>query len=151
MGHEKLNRSLEWMFDFTKLHKVNENLDPNNPVIPVVVQDANTLEVLIVAYANKKAVIHSFESGNATFWSTSRNELWEKGKTSGNTLKLKEVRVNCDQNSLVYLVEPAKGGACHVSDTNGDAIRTCYYRRVIYKKDEDNGSFKLETLEDVDL
>ncbi len=151
MGHEKLNKSLDWMFDFTKLHKVSAKLDPNNPVIPVVVQDADTLEVLIVAYANKQALEHSYKTGNATFWSTSRNELWEKGKTSGNTLKLKEVRVNCDQNSLLYLVSPAAGGACHVKDTNGEAIRTCYYRKVLYQGEEEKPQFRLKSLNDVEL
>jgi phosphoribosyl-AMP cyclohydrolase len=66
----------------------------------------------------------------ATFWSTSRNELWIKGKTSGDFLKLLEVRINCEQNSLLYLVEPAGKGACHTKNTAGIARSGCYYRRL---------------------
>ena len=147
--HIKINKSLDWVFDFSKLQKVSEKLDPKNPVIPVVVQDNTTKEVLIVAYANEQALLHSYKSGNATFWSTSRNELWEKGRTSGNTLKLIEVRVNCDQNSLLYLVEPQKGGACHVIDSHGDAINSCYYRTVLKKEDSDE--IQLQALDGIDL
>ena len=149
VDHTKLNKSLDWMFDFSKLQKVSEKLDPNNPVIPVVVQDNTTKEVLIVAYANEKALLHSYKSGNATFWSTSRNELWEKGATSGNALRLIEVRVNCDQNSLLYLVEPQKGGACHVNDAHGDAIASCYYRTVL--KNDDSEKIELKALNGIDL
>ena len=153
--HDKLNNGLEWMFDFTKLHKVSKNIDSNNPVIPVVVQDATTKEVLIIAYANDKALMHTIKTGNSTFWSTSRNELWEKGKTSGDVLKIKEIRVNCDQNSLLYLVAPVSEGACHVDDKNGKALRTCYYRRiknieVSDTKKEDTLTLTLEFLDNID-
>jgi phosphoribosyl-AMP cyclohydrolase len=107
-----------------------------NPVVPVVVQDVNSKEVLIVAYVNEQALMHSLENGIATFWSTSRNELWIKGKTSGDILNLKEVRVNCEQNSLLYLVEPAKEGACHVKDGSGKALRSCYYRKLTFDSKE---------------
>jgi phosphoribosyl-AMP cyclohydrolase len=63
-------------------------------------------------------------------WSTSRNELWHKGATSGDTLDLVEVRVNCEQNSLLYRVRPSTGGACHTKDADGKARPACYYRRV---------------------
>ncbi|MDP2736519.1 MAG: phosphoribosyl-AMP cyclohydrolase [bacterium] len=67
----------------------------------------------------------------AAFWSTSRNELWIKGLTSGSTLKLIEVRVNCDQNSLLFLVESVNGaGACHTKDGNGYRAG-CYYRKML--------------------
>jgi phosphoribosyl-AMP cyclohydrolase len=60
----------------------------------------------------------------------SRNELWIKGATSGNTLELIDVRVNCEQNSLLYLVRLTKGGACHTKDADGQARSGCYYRRI---------------------
>ena len=63
------------------------------------------------------------------FWSTSRNELWEKGKTSGETFDLVEVRVNCEQNSLLYIVRPRRGAICHTKNKAGQP-RNCYYRRL---------------------
>ena len=66
----------------------------------------------------------------ATFWSTSRNELWIKGKTSGDYLELIEVRVNCEQNSLLYLVKPVGKGACHTKNEDGTPRRGCYYRVI---------------------
>ena len=61
-------------------------------------------------------------------WSTSRNELWRKGATSGDVLDLIDVRVNCEQNSVLYRVIPRKGGVCHTKDATGQARQTCYYR-----------------------
>jgi phosphoribosyl-AMP cyclohydrolase len=143
-GNDELERSGTWKFDFAKLFQISQKLDQKNPVVPVVVQDVNTKDVLIVAYANKLALETTFETGMATFWSTSRNELWIKGKSSGDVLKIKDVRVNCEQNSLLYLVEPAKGGACHVQDKAGKSMTTCYYRRVT--RDVTSKTFNLETL-----
>lgn len=112
--------------DFNKLKKVAAG----TPVVPVCVQDADTLEVLIVAYANDAALTHTLESGIATFWSTSRHELWIKGATSGDTLKIVEVRVNCEQNSLLYRVRPQGKGACHTKWPDGRTRASCYYRRI---------------------
>jgi phosphoribosyl-AMP cyclohydrolase len=148
-GNDELERSGTWKFDFAKLFQISQKLDPKNPVVPVVVQDVNTKDVLIVAYANKLALETTFETGMATFWSTSRNELWIKGKSSGDVLKIKDVRVNCEQNSLLYLVEPAKGGACHVQDKTGKSMTTCYYRRVT--RDAKSKAFKLDILPGFDV
>jgi phosphoribosyl-AMP cyclohydrolase len=112
--------------DFTKLQKIAKT---GLPVLPVVVQDAESRDVLLVAYTNQEAFDHSLKTGIATFWSTSRNELWIKGKTSGDTLHLVDVRVNCEQNSLLYLVRMA-GGVCHTKDANGKTRKTCYYRSL---------------------
>ena len=70
------------------------------------------------------------KTGLATYWSRSRNCLWTKGLTSGDTLKIQEIRINCEQNSLVYLVEMQGAGACHVKNDNGKAYPTCYYRKI---------------------
>ena len=122
-----LENGSEILIDFEKLRKVAQSPDP---VVPVIVQDAKTKEVLILAYANEKALRHTLESGLATFWSTSRNELWIKGKTSGDELKIVEVRVNCEQNSLLYLVQMVGRGSCHVKDAVGKTRFGCYYRRI---------------------
>ena len=113
--------------DFAKLSKIGMN---GHMVIPVVVQDATSKEVLIVAYANDEAVAETFRLGEAVLYSTSRNELWHKGATSGDVLKVEEVRINCEQNSLLYLVTPKGQGACHTKDAAGKSRSSCYYRTV---------------------
>jgi phosphoribosyl-AMP cyclohydrolase len=113
--------------DFRKLHKVAAC---GQDLVPVAVQDAETREVLILAYANKQALDYTVENRIAAFWSTSRNELWVKGATSGDMLDLVEIRVNCEQNSLLYPVRPRGKGACHTKDDRGTPRRTCYYRKL---------------------
>lgn len=113
--------------DFTKLRKV-ASCDAD--VILAIAQDVQTGEVLIVGYANQLALDTARECGMATFWSTSRNELWIKGKTSGDYLEIKEIRVNCEQNSILYRVIPAGKGACHTKNELGVARTGCYYRTI---------------------
>ena len=96
------------------------------------VQNADTREVILVAYANQQALDKSIETRTAVFWSTSRNELWEKGKTSGETFELLNVYVNCEQNSLVYEVRPRRGDICHTKNKDGNP-RNCYYRRLDFE------------------
>lgn len=124
---KELENGSALMLDFNKLSKV---ASCGSEVMPVGVQNAKTGEFLIIAYANEEALQHTLKTGNATFWSTSRNVLWEKGATSGDVLKIVEIRVNCEQNSLLYLVEPQGLGACHVKDENGKAFDSCYYRKL---------------------
>ncbi len=112
--------------DFAKLASVAAT---GAQVVPVAVQDADSREVILVAYANELALRHTIESGNATFWSTSRNELWEKGATSGETFAILEIRVNCEQNSLLYVVRPRRGKICHTKNSAGEP-RNCYYRQL---------------------
>src|SRR5215831_6979715 len=113
--------------DFGKLRKVAES---NQKVVPVVLQQADTREVLFVGYANELALQETLKTRRAVLWSTSRNELWRKGDTSGDVLDLVEVRVNCEQNSLLYCVRPRQGGVCHTQDATGRTRETCYYRRL---------------------
>jgi len=122
-----LEEGNELQLDFTKLQKVAKT---GLPVLPVVVQDADSHEVLVVAYANQQALEHTLKTGIATFWSTSRNELWIKGATSGDTLQIVDIRVNCEQNSLLYLVRMLGGGVCHTKDAQGHTRKTCYYRSL---------------------
>lgn len=124
---EKIEEGADVLIDFEKLRKVAQSPDP---VVPVVVQDADSKAVLILAYANEQALGHTLESGLATFWSTSRQELWIKGKTSGDELKIVDVFVNCEQNSLLYLVRLAGKGSCHTRDTKGQTRFGCYYRKI---------------------
>ncbi len=121
--------------DFGKLAKVGAC----GGCVPVAVQDADSREVLLVAYTNETAMRASFEKRRLVLWSTSRNELWEKGATSGARYDLVEARVNCEQNSLVYLVRPVpvSGGSplgmCHTKNSDGVPRRGCYYRRIDMK------------------
>jgi phosphoribosyl-AMP cyclohydrolase len=118
--------------DFDKLAKVAAC---GQGVLPVAVQNVDTGEVILVAYANETALQTAIETRTAVFWSTSRNELWEKGKSSGEMFDLLEVRVNCEQNSLVYRVRPRRGDICHTKNKAG-APRNCYYRRLSFETGE---------------
>ena len=127
MNHQELEEGKKLNLDFTKLKKV---ASCSEDIIPAVAQDADTGEVLIVGYANKLAFETTLKENMATFWSTSRNELWIKGKTSGDYLEIVEVCVNCEKNSLLYRVRPKGKGACHTKDSNGVSRTGCYYRVI---------------------
>ncbi len=104
--------------------------EDGNALLPVVTQDYDTREVLIVAFTNREAFEETCKSRYATYYSRSRQELWKKGMTSGDTLKIRELRVNCEQNSLLYLVTPQGKGACHAKKVDGMPYESCYYRKI---------------------
>ena len=122
-----LEEGTELALDFGKLNGVAAT---GQAVVPVVLQNADSGEVLFVAYANREALDATLRTRSAVLWSTSRNELWHKGATSGDVLDLVEVRVNCEQNSLLYRVRP-RGGVCHTRDAGGATRPNCYYRRIV--------------------
>lgn len=110
-------------------------------LIPAVVQNCETNEVLMVAYMNAETIKMTLESGRATFFSRSRNEIWVKGETSGNYMYVKQMRVDCDADCLLLMCEPA-GNACHTGR------RTCFYRKI------DNGAmveFENENISSSDI
>jgi len=92
-------------------------------LVPAIVQDAETNEVLMMAYMNAESLALTIEKGETWFWSRSRQELWHKGATSGNIQRVVEVRVDCDADTLLILVNPA-GAACHTGE------RSCFYRNI---------------------
>ena len=92
-------------------------------LIPAIVQDAQTLEVLTLAYMNRESLERTVATNSTWFWSRSRSELWHKGETSGNTQRVIELVLDCDQDAIVVLVEPA-GPACHTGE------RTCFHNAV---------------------
>ena len=108
--------------------------DDGKNLLPVVTQDAITKEVLILSYINLEAFKETIQSGYATYWSRSRNELWKKGMTSGDMLRITEIRINCEQNSLLFLVKPEGKGACHAKKNNNMPYTSCYYRKIINDK-----------------
>lgn len=92
-------------------------------LIPVVVQDVESKEVLMLAYANEEALKKTLSTGYAHYWSRSRKRLWMKGETSGNTQKIREVMTDCDYDTLLYVVEQ-KGPACHTGEY------TCFHNKL---------------------
>ena len=96
-------------------------------LIPTVVQDANTKDILMVAWMNAESLQKTIESNETWFWSRSRQELWHKGATSGSIQKVVEIRYDCDGDTLLVLVEPA-GPACHTGN------QTCFYRALEKKE-----------------
>lgn len=95
-----------------------------NGLIPVIVQHAKTKEVLMQAFANKEAIELTLKTKKATYWSRSRNEIWVKGETSGNTQKVISVSTDCDYDSLLYVVEQT-GPACHTGEYS------CFYNKLL--------------------
>ena len=123
---KQLEEGKRLTLDYSKLAKVAKACPD---VIPAAIQDAATKEVILVAYVNESALSETLKTGILTLWSTSRNELWVKGKTSGNYFTVEEIHVNCEQNSLLLKVR-AKGDAiCHTRNQAGRA-RNCFYRKL---------------------
>lgn len=104
-------------------------------LIAAIAQDAASREVLMMAWMNAEALTATLESGTATYWSRSRGKLWVKGETSGHTQRIVSVRIDCDQDVVLLLVEQA-GAACHTGRTS------CFYREI------DSDAFSLHRLED---
>jgi phosphoribosyl-AMP cyclohydrolase / phosphoribosyl-ATP pyrophosphohydrolase len=113
-------------------------------LVPAVVQDAATKEVLTLAYMNKESLKLSIEQGETWFFSRSRNELWHKGATSGNTQKITEMKYDCDQDALVVSVIP-NGPACH-NGTTSCFTETLYENKDIAAKTDASFLFQLESL-----
>lgn len=109
------------------MRQPTESLDParlrwdDAGLLPAVVQDESTREVRMVGYMNRESLDRTLESGQVWFFSRSRQELWRKGATSGNTLALRSIYVNCEENCLLLLVEPT-GPTCHTGN------QSCFYR-----------------------
>ena len=99
------------------------DFEKSGGLIPIIVQDATTKDVLTLAYSNKESLELTNKTGNSWFWSRSRNKLWMKGEESGNTQKIKEILVDCDSDAIIYLVEPS-GPACHTGE------RVCFHNNL---------------------
>ena len=118
------------MNDAIKL-KVNQELlnqleYDEKGLIPAIAQDEKTNDILMVAYMNEESLRKTFETGNATFWSRSRQKFWMKGETSGNFLSVQQILIDCDNDTLILKVNPA-GPTCHTGE------RTCFYRTLASK------------------
>jgi phosphoribosyl-ATP pyrophosphohydrolase/phosphoribosyl-AMP cyclohydrolase len=101
-------------------------------LIPAIVQDAKTQQVLMMAYMNAESLQQTLDTGETVFWSRSRGELWHKGATSGNTQKVRDIYVDCDGDTLLVLVEPA-GPACHTGEVS------CFFRALSVTNEQSEG------------
>ena len=99
----------------------NVNFEKGNGLVPTIVQDHKTKEVLMLAYMNKESLKKTLEGDTTWFYSRSRNELWNKGATSGHVQYVKEIKIDCDNDTILILVEQV-GAACHTGN------KTCFYR-----------------------
>lgn len=104
--------------------------EKRNGLLPVVVQESLSGDILMIASVNGEAINQTIKTGKATFWSTSRQKLWVKGETSGNTLLLDEILVDCDQDALIYKVTLDGDGACHTINKQGSPRKSCFYRKL---------------------
>ena len=95
----------------------------DNGLIPAIVQDIADNEIVMVGYMNAESLRMTLDKGLVTFWSRSRGRLWKKGETSGNVLRVVEMRIDCDQDAVWIIADPA-GPACHTGATS------CFYRRI---------------------
>jgi len=99
------------------------DFEKSGGLVPVIVQDITSKDVLTLAYSNKESLELTQKTGNSWFWSRSRNKLWMKGEESGNTQKVKKILVDCDSDAIIYLVEPS-GPACHTGE------KVCFHNNL---------------------
>jgi len=100
------------------------NFDKMGGLVPAIIQDHRSGEVLMLGFMNKEAWLATLETGRATFFSRTRNKLWVKGETSGHTQEVKEIFVDCDDDTVLLKIEQRGGAACHTGQ------RSCFYRQV---------------------
>lgn len=93
-------------------------------LIPAIAQDYQTNEVLMLAYINEESWNETIKSGCATYWSRSRQKLWKKGESSGNTQEIKEIFIDCDQDAVIFKIDQIGGAACHTG------YRSCFYTKI---------------------
>lgn len=125
------------VINFSKLRDFfNKN---SREIVPAVAQDYLSGEILIIGHADFDALAYSIENKVAAFWSVSRNELWVKGKTSGNFLSIVGILMDCEFSSIIYLVNPAGGGSCHKKMRSGKNQRSCFFKSIKLKE----GNFQI--------
>ena len=103
---------------------MNIDFDKDGGLVPAIVQDARTGDVLMLGFMNEEAYMQTQRTGDVVFYSRSRKKLWKKGESSGHVLKLRELRVDCDADALLLRVEPIGPGVCH------EGYRSCFFRKL---------------------
>jgi len=119
--------------DFTPVHRPDDISfsDFQNGLVPAIAQEYDTGHVLMLGYANEVALATALEKGKATFWSTSRDELWTKGDTSGDFLEIKSISRDSHGSVILYEVGMAGTGSCHTKDSKGNTRKSCFYRHIV--------------------
>ena len=103
---------------------IQPNFEKNDGLVPAIVQDAETKDVLMMAYMNRESWEETLRTGKATFWSRSRKKLWLKGESSGHVQVIKGIFIDCDEDTILLLVDQLGGAACHTGH------RSCFYRKL---------------------
>lgn len=116
--------------ELEETEKLQLQFEKRGGLLPVAVQESTTGRVLMLASVNQEAFDISMKTLKATFWSTSKNEIWTKGLTSGNTLLIDEILIDCDQDAIIYKVTLEKGGVCHTFNEQGQNRKACFYRKL---------------------
>ncbi len=106
------------------MNSVDIDFGKGGGMVPVIIQDYESGEVLMLAYMNEEAYRISIETGLAHYWSRSKNRIWKKGESSGHIQEIKEVRIDCDSDTILMKVRQVGGAACH------EGYRSCFFRRV---------------------
>lgn len=109
---------------------LNLQFEKRGGLLPVAVQETQTGQLLMLASVNQQAFEITLKTRKATFWSTSQNKIWTKGLTSGNTLWIDEILVDCDQDAIIYKVTLKKEGVCHTYNAHGKNRKACFYRKL---------------------
>lgn len=115
----------DYIFDSGRFMVLDIDFAKGSGLVPVIVQDDETKEVLMLAYMNGESWLKTLETGKATYWSRSRNELWVKGETSGHVQIVKEILIDCDSDTLLLKVHQEGGAACHTG------YKSCFFKRVV--------------------
>jgi len=115
------------------MEKFSIDFEKTGGLVPAIVQDWKTGEVLMIAYMNAESWAKTQETGKACFWSRSRKKLWLKGESSGHLQVVKEAYLDCDNDALLLKVEQLGGAACHTG------YRSCFYRRIVEDRVETEG------------
>jgi len=114
------------------LSDLQPDFDKGKGLLPVITQEYGTNEVLMLAYMSKESFEETLKSGKATYYSRSRDELWKKGETSGNMQDIREIRIDCDNDTILIKVEQQGGAACHLG------YKSCFFRKI-----DNNGLLKI--------
>lgn len=110
------------------MNSINIDFNKSGGMVPVIIQDQKTGEVLMLAYMNEEAYSLSIKTGLAHYWSRSKNRIWKKGEESGHIQEIKEVRIDCDNDTILMKVHQVGGAACH------EGYRSCFFRKVVNGK-----------------
>jgi phosphoribosyl-AMP cyclohydrolase len=117
-------RVCKWALKKAMNDKIKIDFEKSGGLVPAIVQDHETGEVLMLAYMNREAFDATLENGKATYWSRSRQTLWVKGETSGNVQLVKEIRIDCDDDTILIKVEQLGGAACHTGH------QSCFHKKI---------------------